>query len=125
MIFTPKLKRARHVDNRVDGEKNSGQRDGSTADRRNAQPDRGTRTNRTRAKNRYCEHREVNNAVENVRGVIDELKCFLDSGTDLAGDRDEKCGRADEDDRINRCFVSRMQTRKPIRQQSIPARNHW
>ncbi len=113
-----------HVDNRIDGEKNRGQRDNSAADRCNAQPDRGARTNRTHAKDRYCEHREVNNTVENIRGVIDELKRFLDSGTDLAGDRDEKCGRADEYDGIDRRFVSRMQTRKPIRQQSIPSRNH-
>jgi len=35
-----------------------------------------------------------------------------------------KCGRADEDDGINRRFVSRMQSRKPISQQPIPARDH-
>ena len=28
--------------------------------------------------------REVNDAVKNVRGVIDKLKCFLNSGADLA-----------------------------------------
>jgi hypothetical protein len=43
-----------------------------------------------RAKNRYCEHREVNDAVENVRGVIDQLKRFLNSGADLAGDGDDQ-----------------------------------
>jgi hypothetical protein len=45
--FHGETKRARHVDNRIDGEKNRRQRDGSAADRRNAQPDRSTGTNRT------------------------------------------------------------------------------
>jgi len=40
------------------------------------------------AKDGYREHREVKQCpLENIGSVIDELKRFLDSGADLAGDR--------------------------------------
>ena len=60
--------------------------DSSTANRRYAQPDWSARPNRSRAKDRDREHREINDAVENVRGVIDQLKCFLNARADLARD---------------------------------------
>src|SRR5439155_1256527 len=59
-----------------------------------------------------------------LRWVADNLERFLNSSADLARDRDEKCGRADEDDRIDRGFVSRLQTREPPWQQSVPSRDH-
>ena len=96
--FRRENKGAGHVDDRIDCEEDRGYRDGSAADRSNAQPYRSTRTNRARAKDRDCEQHEVNNAVENIRGVIDKLKRFLDSSADLAGDRDEKGGCSDEND---------------------------
>src|SRR5437868_10369808 len=75
--FYRETQRAWHVDYRIKGEKNCGQRDGSAADRSDAQPDRSAGTNRACAEDRYCKHGEVNDAVENIRGVIDELKRFL------------------------------------------------
>src|SRR5436305_2707822 len=118
--FYRETQRAWHVDYRINGEKNRGQRHYSAADGCYAQPDRSAGTNRARAKDRYCKHREVNDSVENIRGVIDELKRFLNSGADLAGDCDEQRGRANEDNLIDWRFVSRMQTRKPTREQVIP-----
>ncbi len=103
----------------------AGQRDGRATDRRDAQPDRSARTNRTRAKDRYREHREVDDSIENIRRVIDKLKCFLNSRADLARDGNHERDCADEDDRVNGRFVSRMQTREPVRQQSVPSRDHW
>src|SRR5260370_35880041 len=75
-----------HVDNRGDSEKNRGQRDSSAADRCNAQPDRSFGTKRTSTKNGYCEHREVNDPVENIRRVIHKWKSFLNAAAVLAHD---------------------------------------
>ena len=122
--FHGKTQPAWNVDNRVDGEKNRGQRDDRATDRRDAQPDRSARTNCTRAKDRYREHREVDDSVENIRRVIDKLKCFLNSGADLARDGNHKRDCADKDDRVNGRLVSRMQTREPVWQQSVPSRDH-
>src|SRR5262249_38629508 len=109
----------------MDSKKNRGQLNGCATDCWHAQPDRSARTNGKRTKDGYGEHREVNDAVENVRGVIDKLKRFLNSGAYLAGDRDHECGRADEDDRVDRRFVARMQTREPTRKQMVPTCDHW
>src|SRR5439155_14693922 len=68
---------ARNINDRIDGEKNRGQRNGSAADCSYAQPDWSARSNRRRSEDRDREQREINDAVENVRGVIDQLKCFL------------------------------------------------
>ena len=59
-----------------------------------------------RSEDRDREHREINDAVENVRGVIDQLKCFLNARADLAGDGNSERKRADENDRVDRCFVT-------------------
>ena len=123
--FYRETQRAWHVDYRINGEKNRGQRYGGAADRCNPQPDRSAGTNCSRAKDRYCKHREVNDAVENIRGVIDELKCFLNSSAYLARDGDHQRDCADKNDRVNRRFISRMQAREPTREQVIPARDHW
>ncbi len=74
-----------------------------------------SRSRLPRTKDRYREHYEINDPVENIRRVIHKLKRFLNSGADLARDRDHERGRADEDDRVDRRFVTRMQTREPIR----------
>src|SRR6266567_1184427 len=92
--------RAWNVDDRIDRKENRRQCDDSATNGRNPQPDRGAGTNCARTKDRDYEHHEVDNAVKNIRGIIDELKCFLDAGADLARDRDDERGRADEDDRI-------------------------
>src|SRR5882762_7978873 len=123
--FYRETQRAWHVDDRIDGEKNCGHRDSGATDCRNAQPDRSAGTNRACAKDRYREHYEIDDAVENIRGVIDELKRFLNPGADLAGDGDHQCDCADKNDRVNWRFVSRMQAREPTREQVVPARDHW
>src|SRR5262245_7261541 len=46
-----------NIDNRVDGEKNRRKRNGCAANRRDTQPDRSARTNRTRAEDRDRKHR--------------------------------------------------------------------
>src|SRR4029077_644222 len=108
----------------VDGEKNRGERDSSAADRRDAQPDRSFGTKRTSTKNGYCEHREVNDSVKNIRRVIDKLKRFLNAGADLARDGDYQRDRTYKNNRVNRCLIARMQTREPVWQQLIPSRDH-
>src|SRR5256885_1294447 len=92
--------------------------------RRDPQPDWSTRPDRGRTKDRDREHHKVNDPVENVGRVIDELKRFLNSGADLAGNGNDERSRADENDRVNRRLVTRVQTREPIRQQMIPTGNH-
>lgn len=114
--FYGETQRAWYIDNRVDREKERGQGNNRAGDRRDTQPHRRAGTNRAGAKDRNYEHHEVNDAVKNIGGVVDQLKRFLDSGPDLAGNRDHKRGRADEDDRIDRGFVSRVQAREPARQ---------
>ena len=106
--FYRETERAWNVDDRINREKNRGQRNERAANRRNPQPDWSTRPDRGRAKDRDREHHKVNDPVENVGGVVHQLKRFLNSGADLAGNGNDQRSRADEDDRVDRRFVSRM-----------------
>jgi len=99
-----------NVDDWINSEENRGQRNECTANSRYAQPDWSARPNRSRSEDRDREHREINDAVENVRGVIDQLKCFLNARADLARDGNSERKRTDENDRVDRRFELRMQT---------------
>ena len=52
------------------------------------QPKRRARPNLFRAGERNGEQYDVNDSVKNVRCIIHQLKCFLNSSADLAGDGD-------------------------------------
>ena len=64
----------------------------------------------------------VNNSVENIRSIIDQLKCFLNAGADLAGDGNGERQGADENDGVDGRFVTRMQTREPSAAADDPSR---
>ncbi len=110
----PKGQRAWDVDDRIDGEKNRGERNDGAADRSNAQPNR-IRANSDRSDKRDREHHEVYDSVENISGVINQLKRFLDARSDLARYCDHEGECSDEDDRVYRSLVTRMQTTKTTR----------
>ena len=100
--------RARNVNDRIHCKKNREQRDTGATNRGDSQPDRRTGPNRAGAKDRNREHHEVNDPVKNIGGVVHQLKRFLNTGADLTRDRNHERGRADENDRIDGRFVSRV-----------------
>ena len=74
----------RHIDYRIHGEENRKQGHAESASRGNLQPKWRARTNGARACNRNGEEDELDDPIENICGIVHELKCFLDSGADLA-----------------------------------------
>src|SRR5205085_4010200 len=95
--FESEHQRAGHVDDREHREKNreqAGYHSGAGGD---AQPERRAISQGRGAKERDGEHREIREAVEHVRGVVDELKRFLHSGADLTGEADHQPQCGDEE----------------------------
>src|SRR5207253_10938864 len=87
-------------------------------------PHRRARTTRVGAENWNDDQEEVDDTVEIIGCIIDELKRFLHSGANLAGNSDDQRDDADKKNRVDWRFVFWMQPREPDRQQPIPARNH-
>src|SRR6266705_6945738 len=77
--FCSENQRARHVDDWINREENRAERNSRATDGSEAQPGRFT-ANSHGAEYWQREHREVNDAVKDVGGVVDELKRFLDAG---------------------------------------------
>jgi len=88
--------RARNIDDGIDGEENRRERHGGAKNGGDPQPNRSPGTNRAGAKERNREQRSVNNSIEDIRSIIDQLKCFLNAGADLACDGNSKRQGADE-----------------------------
>ena len=95
-----------HIDDWIDGEEDRQQGHSKAAERGDSQPKSCTLSHSARARNRYGEQNKINDSVENVGGVVHELKCLLDSRSDLARDRDYERDGANEENRVDRRFVS-------------------
>ena len=67
---------------------------------------------------------QVDDSVENIGCVVDELKRFLDSSANLAGNSNDQRDDADKNHRVDWRFVFWMQPREPDWQQPVPARDH-
>src|SRR5207244_2596967 len=93
-------------------------------ERSNANPKRRRLAQLLGAKERNCEENGVDDPIKDVGRVINQLKCFLNSRTNLTRNRDNQRDRTNKNNRVDWCFESRMQTREPAWQQSVPARNH-
>src|SRR5436190_1565246 len=96
----------RNIDDWIDSEEDRQQGDNEAADRGDSQPKSCILSHSARAGNRDSEQNEINDSIENVGGIVHELKCLLDPSADLACYRDYERDGAHEKNRIDRRFVA-------------------
>src|ERR1043165_2866333 len=81
-------------------------------------------TKRFHSEKRNRKQDQVRQRVEDAAGIVDQLKRFLRVHTRQARNADHDSDHAYKQNRVDRRLVLLVQTTKPTRQQSIPARDH-
>src|SRR6185295_1846336 len=86
--FGAKQQWVRYVNDRVDSVKDCQKRYDGAGNARDAQPNACISPYRSRPEKRNGKESEINDSVKDIGSVIYQLKCFLNSSTDLAGNTD-------------------------------------
>src|ERR1043165_9072379 len=113
-----------HIRNRNDRVTDVDQSNDEAGRTGNLEPPRRFNTKRFHSEKRNRKQDQVRQRVEDAAGIIDQLKRFLRVHTRQAHNADHDSDHAYKQNRVDRRLVLLVQTTKPTRQQSIPARDH-